>query len=248
MMDSQHPDARIRIVPPLERTRLQIYLLQLVGDGAALLFGFMLAGEIYVGSPFDDSIWPVAQVFLPIYWTGALYNRTYSVDALVSGAHGFRRMAQALLASVIVLVMVLFATKSSIETSRAAFGLAVVLAAALMGWLRVNLQPRIRRAVGPRAVNLLLIDDGGPPIVASRDAVELPVQPPPDRDADHTGHRTLTAGHQRRRRERPHRHPEHRHDCSPVSAARTPPSAARTWPRNVGGSGVEIQSGVDNAK
>ena len=48
--------------------------------------------------------------------------------------------------------------------SRFGFASGALLALFLMVWVRANLQPVIRKALGPRAMNLLLIDDGGPPI------------------------------------------------------------------------------------
>ena len=150
------------LVSSLERRRLQIYLGQLLADGAMLLLGFGAASYIYLGTPFDDRLWPAVQLLLPLFWTIALMNRTYSVPALVAGNFGLQRAIAALGLAVLGLIVLLFLTRSSLSLSRAGFMLGLMGALLLIIWGRVNLQPHVRRWVGPRAENLLLIDDGGP--------------------------------------------------------------------------------------
>ncbi|MDP3906629.1 sugar transferase [Novosphingobium sp.] len=163
---SAGPDRPIPVVASLERRRLQIYLAQLLADGGLLLLGFGAAGYVYLGSPFDESLWPAAQLLLPVFWAIALTNRTYSVPALVNGSYGLQRVVAALGLAVLALIVLLFLTRSSLLVSRAGFGLGCLAAAFMIVWGRVNLQSRIRSMVGPRAENLLLIDDGGPPLDA----------------------------------------------------------------------------------
>lgn len=159
-------DRPVVLVSSLERRRLQIYLCQLLADGAMLLLGFGAAGYIYLGTPFDERLWPAAQLLLPLFWTAALMNRTYSVPALVAGNFGLQRAIAALGGSVLGLIVLLFLTRSSLLLSRAGFLLGIVGALVLIVWARANMQPVVRRIVGPRAENLLLIDDGGPPMDA----------------------------------------------------------------------------------
>lgn len=168
-------DRPIALVTSLERRRLQMYLIQLVADGAMLLLGYAAAGYIYLGSPFDERLWPAAQLLLPLFWTIALMNRTYSVPALVTGNFGLQRAIAALSLAVLGLIVLLFLTRSSLLISRAGFVLGLGASLLLMIWARVNLQPYVRRMVGPRAENLLLIDDGGPPMDAA-DALRINAQ------------------------------------------------------------------------
>ncbi|WP_308430066.1 sugar transferase [Novosphingobium arvoryzae] len=160
-------DRPIVLVASLERRRLQVYLGQLLADGAMLLLGFGLASYVYLGNPFDERLWPAAQLLLPLFWTIALLNRTYSVPALVAGNFGLQRAMAALGLAVLALIVLLFLTRSSLSLSRAGSLLGLGASSLLIVWARVNLQPYVRRLVGPRAENLLLIDDGGPPIDAA---------------------------------------------------------------------------------
>ena len=142
-------------------------MLQLLGDGAALLLGFALVSYLYLGSPFDPAVWDVAQLLLPLFWTIALLNQTYSVGSLVSPSLGLQRALLAMGLAVILLIVVLFLARSSLFVSRFGFGSGFVAASFLLIWLRLNVSIHILRSVGPRAINLLVIDDGGP-------AVDLP--------------------------------------------------------------------------
>lgn len=170
MSTSEQPEIASRqlaLAPSLERRRLRLYLLQLLGDGAALLLGFALVSYLYLGNPFDPAVWDAAQLLLPLFWTVALLNQTYSVGSLVSPALGLQRALLAMGLAVILLIVVLFLARSSLFVSRFGFGSGFVAASFLLIWFRLNVSMHILRSVGPRAINLLVIDDGGP-------AVDLP--------------------------------------------------------------------------
>lgn len=161
-MTSPEPVPGIELPQPLERLRLQVYLVQLLTDGAMLLAGFALSTWIYLGDPLHDSVWGSAQLILPLFWTIALLNRTYSAAALVEPFFGLQRAIAALLLASMMVVLVLFLARSSLALSRFGFGLGCMTAAMLIGWKRYNLSPLVRRLVGPYAANILLIDAGGP--------------------------------------------------------------------------------------
>lgn len=154
----------VELAPPLERRRLQAYLLQVSSDGAMLLIGFALAGWLYLGDPLNESIWGAAQLLLPLFWTVALMNRTYGVGSLIDSELALRRLALALGLSMLLVILVLFLARSSLTLSRFGFSLAGGLTLALQLWMRINLQPWIQSRVGPRAMNVLVVDDGGPPL------------------------------------------------------------------------------------
>ncbi|MDT9013859.1 hypothetical protein RQP55_10515 [Novosphingobium sp. APW14] len=156
--------ASFTIPQSLERTRLRIYLIQMLLDGAMLLTGFALSTWLYLGSPFDDAVWGSAQLALPLFWTVALLNRTYGVQALVAPEYGVQRATIGLLFTGMLVVVLLFLARSSLLLSRFGFGLGCVSALLLIVWARYNFEPLIRRLVGPSAINFLLIDDGGPPV------------------------------------------------------------------------------------
>ena len=154
------------LAPSLERRRLQIYGAQLLIDGTMLLLGFAFAAWFYLGDPFAETIWGVAQLLLPLFWTVAILNQTYSVPALVSGEYGMQRAIMALSIATLLVVLILFLARSSLQLSRVGFTLSIVSTLLLQLWARFNLQPAIRQRVGERAVNLLIIDDGGPTLNA----------------------------------------------------------------------------------
>ncbi len=146
----------------LERTRLRIYAIQLLLDGIMLLAGFALSTWLYLGSPTEDTVWGSAQLALPLFWTVALLNRTYSVQALIAPEFGVQRAALALLLASLLVLLALFLARSSLNLSRFGFGLGCLTALFMMVWARYNMEPLVRRWVGARAINLLVIDDGGP--------------------------------------------------------------------------------------
>lgn len=152
------------LAPPLEKRRLQIYLVQLLIDGFMLLTGYAAVSFLYLGEPFNDDVWGTAQLTLPLFWTVALLNRTYSIEALVRPAYGRERAILALLGAIIALLVVLFLTRSSLFVSRFGFTAGSVAAGLLIVWARANMQGQIRRLIGPRAINLMVIDDGGPAV------------------------------------------------------------------------------------
>lgn len=159
-----HADAEPHLAPSLERRRLRFYILLLLADGLALAAGFALAAYLYLGDPFEPTVWGPMQLLLPLFWTLALANRTYSIPALVDPTFALQRMTLALGGAALGLITVMFLMRSSLALSRFGFSAGVGLAILIMLWLRANLQPVIRRGVGARAINVLVIDDGGPAI------------------------------------------------------------------------------------
>ncbi len=79
------------VAPSLERRRLQCYLALIVGDMAAVLVGFGLAGLLYDTAEGASRSLVYAQVLLPIFLTLALYNGSYSTLSLREGWRGVLR-------------------------------------------------------------------------------------------------------------------------------------------------------------
>ncbi len=161
---SENGQRQHALAPSLERRRLRLYLLQLIGDGAVLMLGFALVSYLYLGDPMDPAVWDAAQLLLPLFWTVALLNQTYSVGSLVSPSLGLQRALLALGLAMFLLIVVLFLARSSLFVSRFGFASGIIAASFLLIWLRVNVSSYVRRSVGPRAINLLVIDDGGPAV------------------------------------------------------------------------------------
>lgn len=155
--------AAVAPMPSSERRRLRIYILLMVADAACIIGGFVLAGGIY------QSRWPApmalleAQVLLPVYLTIALYQGVYSIPSLTELRFAMGRSMLALAVAAALLMFITFYTRSS-EFSRAVFTIALVLCFASLAGTRVAFHRLLRRAPGAPFVNLLIIDDGGPPV------------------------------------------------------------------------------------
>lgn len=185
------------LAPSLERRRLQMYLLQLVVDGLMLLAAYALTAQIYLGDWFEPAVWGPVQVLLPLYWTVALVGQTYSLRSLVEPVTAMRRASAALVISVLLQIVLLFLARTSLEVSRLGFGLGTVIALVLILCARASLQPLVRRWTGPRALNLLVIDDGGP-VVALTDCLRLDAHAAgiaPSLNDPHALHRLAMAVH-----------------------------------------------------
>lgn len=181
--------ARVKAAPapsfvapePLERRRLQSYLAQMLGDIIAIIAGFCLAGYLYLGRQGVDQGLLLAQLLMPVYLTLALYNAAFSLAGLQSAGNGARRAIASLIMAAAVVVFFAFYTKSSAEFSRVLFTGGTVLAAIAVVWMRYQLVGYVRRRCGPRAINELVIDDGGPtltlPGAFHADAAQLGLVP-----------------------------------------------------------------------
>jgi exopolysaccharide biosynthesis polyprenyl glycosylphosphotransferase len=148
----------------LERLRLQLYLGQMAIDVIVLFGSFMLAALIYDADPFRRSFLLPAQLLLPIFLTIALYNGTYSLPSLQNWRTGVARAFTALLISAALLNFVAFFAQLNRSFSRVGFLLAMVVAVLALSAARRLSAVAIRRMCGPSPLNVLVIDDDGPPI------------------------------------------------------------------------------------
>ncbi len=152
------------IAPPLERRRLQSYLVLMAGDIAAIACGFALAGYVYLGWEGAGQTFVQAQLLLPIFLTIALYNGSYNIHVLSNPADGMLRASFALGLSSVTLVFIAFYTKSSTEFSRVAFTMGGVFSACLLVWVRMQLRSFVAWRCGTQVINELVIDDEGPSV------------------------------------------------------------------------------------
>jgi exopolysaccharide biosynthesis polyprenyl glycosylphosphotransferase len=152
------------LAPPLERRRLQFYGLQIVVDAAAIFGSFGLAGLSYIGRPDTIYLMLPAQLILPIYVVVALQNGSYSLAALKDWRTGARRAVGALLISAVLVNFVAFFAKMNATFSRGGFAIALVIAIVAVVGIRRITGDWARRSWGPNPLNILVIDDGGPPI------------------------------------------------------------------------------------
>lgn len=147
-----------------ERRRLRLYAALMGGDIAALLAAFAFAGFVYTGVFPESRAMMEAQLLLPLYLTIGLYNRAYSISALSNRRDSMALMAAALFVSSALLNFIAFYAKFNAQFSRATFTIGLVAGFILMAALRHGLVNVLQaRARGPLE-NLMIIQDGGPPV------------------------------------------------------------------------------------
>jgi exopolysaccharide biosynthesis polyprenyl glycosylphosphotransferase len=151
-----------RTAPSLERRRLRAYAVLLLLDAALVQLCFSLAGWLYEGRWWDARTMLAAQTMIPLFYTIALYNRTYGVHALTDWLHGARKSLTALAVSAALLNFVGFYTKSNAEFSRISVTLGLVLTGAAMVALRWLVPRAVERFWNGQVRNELVIDAGGP--------------------------------------------------------------------------------------
>ncbi len=150
--------------PSLEKRRLRTYVALMLGDLALLHTGFILAGLIYEGVWMEWRALLQAQLLLPLFYTIALYNGTYSMRMLGDVRFAIRKLAAALLIAAALLNFVAFYTKSNATFSRGSFTLGLVISFALLSSFRQSMVWVLARLWGGRVRNELVIIDGGPRI------------------------------------------------------------------------------------
>jgi len=152
------------LAPSFERRRLRFYLGQMASDMIVLLGAFAITSYAYGGRLQVEPVMLPAQLLLPLYLTIALHNGTYSLDSLKDWRTSTARALSALLIAALLLNFLAFFAKLNAMFSRAAFAIGLAFAAMLMTLLRQAAVDLIRQRWGPNPVNVLVIDDDGPPI------------------------------------------------------------------------------------
>jgi exopolysaccharide biosynthesis polyprenyl glycosylphosphotransferase len=153
-----------------ERRRLRAYLAQIVADVVIMFGAYILAHILYLGPTFQVGLVKgtlPAQLVLPLYLTIALYNGTYSQASLTNWRTAGSRSVTALAISATLLNFIIFFVRLNTDFSRTTFVIALVIAAAAMALVRRLSVVLMRHRWGASPVNVLVIDDGGPPIPLS---------------------------------------------------------------------------------
>lgn len=152
------------IAPSRERRRLQCYLALVIGDIFSVVLGFGAIGYLFAGSTgLSDSL-VHAQLILPIFLTLAVYNGSYSIDALREGWTGIFRAMIAVIIAMVVIVFVRFLIRPETDVSRAVFNGGALGAMMIIAWTRLQLRSFVAWRCGTNVINELIIDDGGPVI------------------------------------------------------------------------------------
>ncbi|MFO6446513.1 sugar transferase [Erythrobacter sp. NE805] len=162
MLDAvRHESVEGRLAPSLERRRLRAYALLMLTDGALFILSFALAGELWLGEWGEARAMLAAQAMLPVYFTIALYNGTYSSSALGDWLFAIRKSLTALTISAALGNFIAFYAKSNDEFSRVTVTLGLLFAAVALVSLRRVVAMVIAARWGGRVANRLVIEDGG---------------------------------------------------------------------------------------
>jgi exopolysaccharide biosynthesis polyprenyl glycosylphosphotransferase len=129
-------------------------------DTSLIGFGFLGAGAIRLGSPFELQSLKTVAVVLPVFIGVAANNRAYSIRALQRPAYGAMKVAEALAYAIAVAIALLFFAKASVQFSRQIFAMGTVLAVAFAVIGRLALGVRIHRKYKGELINRLVIVDG----------------------------------------------------------------------------------------
>lgn len=152
------------LAPSLERTRLRLYLVQILIDTSLLLGSALIAALISQGNVKYGQPMLAIQLLLPLYLTLALHNGSYSQISLTNWRTATVRMWSALLIAAALLQFFAFFARFNAEFSRAVFLSGILIGGLAMVAGRIALSQWIERSWGPSPLNRLVIDAGGPPI------------------------------------------------------------------------------------
>ncbi|MEM6266938.1 MAG: exopolysaccharide biosynthesis polyprenyl glycosylphosphotransferase [Pseudomonadota bacterium] len=139
----------------------------LVVDAVLIHLSFALAAFAYEGQWWEARTMLAAQTLLPVFFTIALYNATYSSSALTDWLFGIRKALGALLISAALLNFLAFYTKSNAQFSRVSVTVGLVLTALALVCFRRVIPLLVERFWQGRTRNLLVIKDGGPEFALS---------------------------------------------------------------------------------
>lgn len=157
----RHQSVEGRIVPSLERRRLRAYLFMVLIDAALFNISFALAGLVWEGQWAEARAMIAVQAMLPVFFTLALYNYTYGIEALRNWVYASRQALTALVISAGLINFLGFYTKSNEDFSRAVVTLGLLMTAVLLVASRRLIHLFIMRQWGGLVTNRLVIDDGG---------------------------------------------------------------------------------------
>ena len=150
------------LAPSLERLRLQSYVLVALCDLAIIMVSFMISGFLRQDNFLLPSAMRQAMLLMPMFAVLALFNGTYSAQALTHAGFAVSRVISAMMLATGLLLFVTFYAKISEDFSRIAFTVGTALSIVLMSIVRIAMVRYVRRNWGPGAQNVLVIDDGGP--------------------------------------------------------------------------------------
>ena len=150
------------LVQSLEKRRLRIYVAFILLDIAILLFSFAISSWLSNRNFAGAGTMSQALVMVPLYFTIAVYNRTYSMRAMENWNYAAFRALLSLAIAAGLLSFITFYLKT-VGYSRAIFTLAIAISALGLLASRQAIVGRWR-PWGNTLSNVLVVHDGGPQV------------------------------------------------------------------------------------
>ncbi len=100
------------------RLRLQLFACLILVDASMVVAGFTLVNFMYFGYLSQEHLYRFVPIILPIYYAVGVRQQAYRLSAVISASKSAGSAAISMLISLIVIVFVTFATKSSDDLSR----------------------------------------------------------------------------------------------------------------------------------
>ena len=150
--------------PAMENRRLQLYVLLFLADCLILFSSFSIGEMIGIGKPPTEQGMSIMRLILPIFIVIAAYNRVYSIRALDELRYAIGRLVITMAVSAMLFLVVTVYVRTSEDFPRAVFSVSIGVAFGLMTLLRIATSWLIHSRFAGRVRNVLVIDDGGPPI------------------------------------------------------------------------------------
>ena len=159
--------------PHIERRRLLLYAWLGALDLVLLAGGYLAFGALYFGDFPAEPALMLLRVILPVYAVIALYQGVYSIGAISDWRFAAKQVIVALGITLALTLLLIFYAKVAANFSRLTFTVGSLLG--LMGVLgaRRFVVAQVRVRFGPEAMNILVVNDGGPdPAINTRFRVE----------------------------------------------------------------------------
>lgn len=148
----------------IERARLWLYITLILAEIGIIWSAILVVDALYLGVAFHPGATRLASMLVPPYLTLALYTGVYSIAAISDFKRASTRIFTSMLTAVGLFLFLLFTLKATAEVSRFTAIVGTIVGTAGIVLLRRAVIAFVHRRFGPRAINFLVIDDGGPDV------------------------------------------------------------------------------------
>ena len=149
---------------PMERRRVQLYLVTFLADIAILFGSLFLSALIAQRSLALYADFEIMQTTIVFFVVIAILNRVYSIKGLEHLSYAAMRVTFALLLSALLFFVLMFYVGDDAGALRPTYSLALLFSLVGMVCVRLLVRRYVRTRLGGLVRNTLIIEDGGPAI------------------------------------------------------------------------------------